>query len=323
MAAFRHVALIGFGEVGQTLGADLVAAGVAVAAYDVLFAKTDSAPSRALTKISLRAAKSAPDAVRDADLVISAVTAASDVDAARSVAPGLAKGAFYLDVNSVSPGVKQACAKIIEDAGGRYVEAAVMTPIAPKRIASSMLLGGPHAADFLERARPLGFTGVKVFSPIVGQASATKMCRSVIIKGMESLLAESMLTARHYGVEKTVLDSLSDLLPAGDWEKIATYFISRTLEHGTRRAEEMREAAETVHEAGLEPLMASATAAREDWAATFKLALSETNLGAMLDAIRKQLEQTNTAKAADPPPLKASAGEFSHNRSAVALAKAE
>jgi 3-hydroxyisobutyrate dehydrogenase-like beta-hydroxyacid dehydrogenase len=139
-----------------------------------------------------------------------------------------------------------------------------------------------------------------VFSPIVGQASATKMCRSVIIKGMESLLSESMLSARHYGVEKVVLDSLSDLLPAGDWEKIAAYFISRTLEHGTRRAEEMREAAETVHEAGLEPLMALATAQREDWAAGFKSALSEPTLTGMLDAIRKRIdEQAKTAKAAE------------------------
>ncbi len=299
MAAFSRVALIGFGEVGQTLGADLLAACASVAAYDVLFARADSAPSRALANIRLRAAKSAQEAVRSAELVISAVTAASDVDAAKSVVPELEKGAFYLDLNSVSPGVKQACAKIIEEAGGRYVEAAVMTPIAPKRIASSMLLGGPHGAEFQMRAAPTGFTGAKVFSPIIGQASATKMCRSVIIKGIESLLAESMLTARHYGVEKTVLDSLSDLLPAGDWEKIATYFISRTLEHGTRRAEEMREAAETVHEAGLEPLMANATAMREDWAAQFKSALTETNLGAMLDAIRNNIEKQAAQKAAE------------------------
>ena len=143
------------------------------------------------------------------------------------------------------------------------------------------MLGGPHA-PFIEGARPLGFTGAKAFSPIIGQASATKMCRSVIIKGMEALLFESMLTARHYGIEKTVLDSLSDLLPVGDWEKLARYFISRALEHGTRRAEEMRESAKTVAEAGLAPLMATATAEREDWAAAQRRALVMHDLGAML-----------------------------------------
>ncbi len=227
-----------------------------------------------------------PDlATRDAELVISAVTAASDLAAARSVAPHMSPGAFYLDVNSVSPGTKAACAEVIGSAGGRYVEAAVMTPIAPKRIASPMLLGGPHAEEFMLRAAPLGFAG-QPFAVEIGRASATKMCRSVMIKGIESLLCESLFAARYYGVEKTVLASLSDLLPVGDWERLASYMVSRALEHGARRAEEMREAAETVREAGIEPLMASATAEREQWAASFHAAHAFRNdLAAMLDAM--------------------------------------
>ena len=288
-AGFSRVALIGFGEVGQTLGEDLLAAGVSVTAYDPLFANPDSALARALAKIPVVAKKTAADSVKDAELVISAVTAAADIDAARSVSP-LPFGAFYLDVNSVSPGMKHACSEIIDRVGGRYVEAAVMTPNAPKRIASSMLLGGPHAEDFIARAEPLGFSGAKAFSRIIGQASATKMCRSVIIKGTEAVLLESMVAARHYGVEKTVLDSLSDLLPVGDWDRLARYMISRALEHGTRRAEEMRESAKTVAEAGLAPLMTTATAQREDWAAAQKEALAHaSDLGALLDAIRNTM----------------------------------
>ena len=299
MAAFSRVALIGFGEVGRTLGADLLVRGATVSAYDILFARAESAPSKALAEIPARKATNALDAVEDAELVISAVTAASDVEAARAAAPGLKPGTFYLDLNSVSPGMKRACAGVIESAGGRYVEAAVMTPIAPKRIASPMLLGGPHAAEFLKRATTLGFDA-KEFSDRIGQASAVKMCRSVIIKGTEALLTESMLAARRYGVEKPVLDSLSDLLPAGDWEKIARYFISRSLEHGSRRAEEMREAAETVAEAGVEPLMARATAEREDWAAPYRAALAEKDLAAMLDAILRAMDKREqTGKAAE------------------------
>jgi 3-hydroxyisobutyrate dehydrogenase-like beta-hydroxyacid dehydrogenase len=294
MTAFSRVALIGFGEVGQTLGADLLKAGAGVSAYDILFDTAESAPSRAVRTVSVRKGRTASDAIAGAELIVSAVTAASDVDAARSVVSGLPAGAFYVDLNSVSPATKTICARIVEEAGGRYVEAAVMTPINPRGIASPMLLGGPHAASFLERAAPLGFSA-KVFSTTLGQAAAVKMCRSVIIKGVEALLTESMLAARHYGVEKPVLDSLSDLLPAGDWEKIARYFISRSLEHGVRRAEEMREAAKTVAEAAIAPLMASATAEREDWAAAFKSALGEKELGAMLDAIRAQMETPRRA----------------------------
>jgi 3-hydroxyisobutyrate dehydrogenase-like beta-hydroxyacid dehydrogenase len=303
MSAFSKVALIGFGEVGQTMARDLKVAGAELWAYDILFPEENSAPRRALRKHPVKVAASAADAAQEAELIVSAVTAASDLDAARSVLPGLKPGTFFLDVNSVSPGTKQKAAALIDGAGGRYVEAAVMTPIDPKGVASAMLLGGPHAADFMMRGRPLGFAG-ELFSDRIGLASATKMCRSVIIKGVEALLSESMLTARHYGVEKAVLASLSDLLPAGDWEKLARYFIARALEHGVRRAEEMREAAKTVAAAGIDPLMSSATAERQDFAAAHKAALAVApDLGKMLDAILKDVDQERgRASAADLGP---------------------
>ena len=267
------IALIGFGEVGQTLAQDL-AGKAELAAWDVAFSIEVPA--------SVRAASSAPDAVRDAVLIISAVTADQDLVAALSVGP--LDGAFFLDLNSCSPGQKVASAQVIHAAGGRYVEAAVMSPIGPKRIASPMLLGGPHVRDFLTAADGLGFTGATAYSEIIGQAAATKLCRSVVIKGVEALLTESLLAARHYGVEQVVLDSLSDLLPLPDWNKTAQYMISRSLEHGSRRAEEMREAARTVEEAGVAGLMSRAIAERQDWAAGHKAALSP-DLAAMLDAI--------------------------------------
>jgi len=268
-----RVALIGFGEVGQTLAQDLVGK-AELAAWDIAFSV--EVPS------GVRAAVSAPDAVRGAELIVSAVTADQDLAAAQSVGP--LEGAFFLDLNSCSPGQKVASAQAIHAAGGRYVEAAVMSPIGPKRIASPMLLGGPHARDFLEAAAGLGFTGATAYSEIIGQAAATKLCRSVMIKGVEALLTESMLAARHYGVEQVVLNSLSDLLPLPDWNRTAQYMISRSLEHGTRRAEEMREAARTVEEAGVAGLMSRAIAERQDWAAGHKAALSP-DLAAMLDAI--------------------------------------
>ncbi|MES2341296.1 MAG: DUF1932 domain-containing protein [Pseudomonadota bacterium] len=281
-----RICLIGFGEVGQILAENLAAGGAAeLSAYDLLFADPDSLPSRALPRHAIRDCGTAAEAVAGAELVISAVTAAQDVEAARSVAGALAEGCFFLDLNSASPGMKQASAAIIDGAGGRYVEAAVMAPFPPKRLASPMLLGGPHATAFADIARPLGFSGLEVFSDQVGQASATKMCRSVMIKGIEALLTESLLAARHYGVEATVLASLSDLLPLPDWEATARYMISRSLEHGVRRAEEMREAARTVEEAHVQPLMSAAIAQRQNWAADYREALTETDLGAMLDHI--------------------------------------
>lgn len=300
MTAFSCICLIGLGEVGQILADDLKAAGVIhLSAYDILLDRADSIPWQAARARGLAITKNAAEAVRGAELVICAVTAANDFDAAHSVAHGDLNGAFYLDLNSASPGTKMRAAEIIGHANGRYVEAAVMTPFPPKRIASPMLLGGAHAQAFLERAAPLGFRA-KLASDEIGIASATKMCRSVMIKGIEALLMESMLTARHYGVESDVLNSLSDLLPVGDWEKLARYMISRSLEHGARRAEEMREVANTVAEAGVAPLMSRAAAERQDWAAAHRSALSAETLAALLDAVLSEIaaEETGTRKRA-------------------------
>jgi|HigsolmetaAR201D_1030396.scaffolds.fasta_scaffold00521_2 3-hydroxyisobutyrate dehydrogenase-like beta-hydroxyacid dehydrogenase len=280
------VCLLGFGEVGQTLAADLTRAGVErLVAWDILFPNPESIPSRGLQGTRVQAAADAPSAVREVQLVVSAVTAAQDVNAARSVAPGLTPGTFYLDLNSVSPGTKREVAAIVESTGARYVEGAVMSPIGPKRIASPILLGGPHAEDFLPLAQQLGFTGTSVFAAEVGRASAAKMCRSVMVKGIEALLTESMLAARKYGVEQTVLDSLHDLFPGPDWHKLAQYMISRSLIHGKRRAEEMREVARTVEQAGLTPHMSAACAERQDWASKFRSAADAATLEEMLDAI--------------------------------------
>jgi 3-hydroxyisobutyrate dehydrogenase-like beta-hydroxyacid dehydrogenase len=201
-----------------------------------------------------------------------------------SVAAHLKHDAYYFDLNSTSPAAKQAAAAWIDAAGGRFVEAAIMSPIAPARVASPMLLGGAHAADFLPLATQLGFTGARCFSVQLGAASAAKMCRSVVVKGLEALMLESLLTARKFGVEQAVLDSLQSTSPADTWRTQGRYMISRALVHGRRRAEEMREAARTVAEAGLAPHMSGACAEWQEWAADHSAAANE-GLEQMLDTL--------------------------------------
>jgi 3-hydroxyisobutyrate dehydrogenase-like beta-hydroxyacid dehydrogenase len=286
----QRLALIGLGEVGQVLAQDLHAAGCQrLVAWDRLFPERGSAPDRAAGSLPfLATAACMTGAVRDAALVICAVTAGECIAAAREAAGTLRAGSFYLDLNSVSPGTREQAARSIEAAGGRYVEAAVMSPIGPRRIASPIWLGGPHAHEFQPVAQSLGFLGTAVYSSELGAASAAKMCRSVIVKGMEALLAESLLTARRHGVEDAVLGSLNDLFPVGDWRKLARYMISRSLQHGQRRAEEMREAARTVAEAGLHPWMSAGCVERQEWAAARGEALREGGLTDMLDSILAQ-----------------------------------
>lgn len=287
MSELQTLCLLGIGEVGSRLADSLSRnPSLKLQAWDLLLDDPASKPSAALKRLpQLKRSNNAADAASDCELVISAVTAAQDLAAARSVLPGLAQGTWFLDLNSASPGTRQVVFEAVESAGGRYVEAAIMSPIDPLGICSPILLGGPHAQDFLPLAIGLGFSGAKYCSERIGQAAATKMCRSVVIKGMESLLTEALLTARHYGVEDEVIASLGNLVPRPDWRQHACYMISRSLLHGTRRAEEMQEAAQTVLEAGFEPSMSAASAGRQAWAAQFSPALEHQELAPMLDAI--------------------------------------
>ena len=261
-AAAQRVALIGFGEVGGIFGAALAQRGVAaLTAYDILLG--DSALGAAMQAKAGRArvtlAASPQQAVADADVVISAVTASATRAASESIAAAVKPGAVVLDINSASPGTKTGCAAVIAERGGCYVEAAVMTSVPPHGLRTPMLLGGPHARAATPVLAALGFAVTPV-SDEYGVASAIKMCRSVIVKGMEAIVIESFLTARRYGVEREVLASLAETFPGIDWEEQGSWFWKRVDQHGRRRAEEMREAAVTVREAGIDPKMATAIA---------------------------------------------------------------
>jgi 3-hydroxyisobutyrate dehydrogenase-like beta-hydroxyacid dehydrogenase len=265
----RQIALIGFGEVGGIFSHDFVAGGLAVSTFDILL-NSESSRTAMLEKtqiLNVRACEALEEAIREADLVISAVTASSAANAAQSAAPFLCSGQIYLDINSVSPDTKREIARTVGESPATFVEAAVMAPVAPQRLKVPMLLGGAHAAAVAQRLQAIGLNG-KPISERVGVASAIKMCRSVIIKGLEAITAESLFTARRYGAEKEVLESLAATYPTMGWTgALPDYLISRMAEHGKRRAAEMREAAQAVADAGLEPYTALATAERQDWLA--------------------------------------------------------
>jgi 3-hydroxyisobutyrate dehydrogenase-like beta-hydroxyacid dehydrogenase len=261
-----NIGLIGYGEVGRILAEDLRQRGVAVSAYDIKLGTEKQTPLIAhAQRYRVHLCASHADLARDADLLISAVTASQTLAAAKACTADLGE-ALFLDLNSVSPGVKHQAGECIEAAGGRYLEGAVMTSLPPYRIGVPLLLGGPHAEELAEPLSRLGFAPEAV-SGDLGVASATKMCRSVMIKGLEAMLIESLTTARRYGVEQAVLDSLYETFPGIDWERQATYMFGRVIAHGRRRAEEMEEAAGTVREAGLDPWSAAGTAKRQAWMA--------------------------------------------------------
>jgi 3-hydroxyisobutyrate dehydrogenase-like beta-hydroxyacid dehydrogenase len=262
-----NIGLVGYGEVGRILAEDLRKQDVKVTAYDLKLGSKLGGPLRdhaGSNGVGLAAGHA--DLAAQSDFIVSAVTASQAVPVAQACAPALKRGAWFLDFNSASPGAKQRAAALIDGDGGRYVEGAVMTSIPPYRIKVPLLLGGAGAEELAPLLVMLGFDA-KVASNELGTASAVKTCRSIMIKGLEAMVIEGFTTARAYGVEDAVLASLAETFPGINWEKQASYFFQRVIEHGRRRSEEVREVAETVREIGLTPWSAEATAERQAWVA--------------------------------------------------------
>jgi 3-hydroxyisobutyrate dehydrogenase-like beta-hydroxyacid dehydrogenase len=254
---------IGFGEAGQALASGLREAGIeTMSAWDILFPDPAGAPLReAADRIGVRAAGSSADAVAGADIIVAAVTAASSLDAARTAKPRLAPEQIWLDINSVSPNRKRETAEYL-DGAVRYVDVAVMAPVHPARHRTPMLLAGPNAAAVLALLADLDMR-VASAGEKVGAAAAIKMVRSVMVKGLEALTLECFLAAARAGVEEHVVASLSESFPGFDWRQTVAYNLERMVAHGTRRAHEMEEVAETLAELGVTPHMATATAAHQ------------------------------------------------------------
>jgi 3-hydroxyisobutyrate dehydrogenase-like beta-hydroxyacid dehydrogenase len=260
MSELTRIAFIGFGEAGGILGSALAAKGVQVSMFDL---RRDLLREKARAA-NVRVADSLKSALDGAQLVVSAVTADADLEVAQAAARCLRPHQVYLDINSVSPATKQHAQACIEAAGAQYVEAAVMAPVPPYGLAVPMLLGGASAARIAPQLNALGFRARAVAEQI-GVASAAKMCRSVMIKGIEALTVECLRAARHYDAESIVLESLAETFGKmrGD-AGVPGYLVSRVAEHGRRRAAEMREVAQTLREAGVTPFMSEASARLQD-----------------------------------------------------------
>lgn len=269
------IGFVGFGEAAYHISKSFRESGVApFVAYDI----HTHTPGRD-EKIRQRAAEtgtrlleSNAELARAAEWILSTVTSDQAATAAGQNAPHLTTRHLYADLNSVSPAVKQSIARTIGESGARFVEIAMMAPVPPYGHRVPILAGGPASAEFAGRMKPHGMR-IEVITQQVGTAAATKMFRSIMVKGMEALITECLLGAGRYGAEQAVFASLTESYPGIDWEAMADYMIGRVVEHGARRAREMEEVAETLESTGIEPIMAEATARRMDWSA--KIGLKE------------------------------------------------
>jgi len=256
------IGFAGFGEAAFHIAKGLRQPGISsVTAFDINV--TDKMRQRAREVDTLLVATNRELAERS-DVIMSAVTANQAKNAADQNAPYLTADHIYADLNSVSPGLKQSIAHVIEASGARFAEIAMMAPVPPYGHKVLMLAGGAGAPAFVEKLAPFGITA-EIVSREVGTAAATKMFRSIMVKGMEALITECVLGATRYNADERVFASLAESFPGIDWKQLADYMVGRVVVHGERRAREMEEVAATLREIDIEPIMAEAIVRRMDW----------------------------------------------------------
>lgn len=257
------IAFIGFGEAAKAFADSLTANDpvLVFACYDILF---DDEGMEGPTAERARASGVAPaesptETIADADWIVSAVTASSSLDAARSVAPHVNQGQVFFDINSVSPGRKRESAKLFAPKDVTYVDMAVMAPVHPNGHRTPVLVAGSIAGDIADRLTKLDFQ-FEVVDEAPGAATAIKMVRSLFVKGLEAITVEALLAAEASGCRERIMKSLSGSFAGLGWPEFADYEFERTLKHGRRRAAEMRECAVTLDELGLFGALAGAIA---------------------------------------------------------------
>lgn len=259
------LAFIGFGEVGRTFARGLLAAkSVEIAAYDLVF-DDPAVRGRRIAEareLGVRVAADAADAGRDAEIVFSAVTAGSTAAVAQAAGRCLRPGQMLFDLNSASPTTKKEAAQHASAGGADYVEGAVMAAVSGPGIKVPILAGGPAAQSVAGILNGLGMN-IRAAATEYGRVSATKLARSIVMKGIEAAVVESVAAARSWGVEPEVLASLQRTYPGIDWTRLAANCAERVATHGVRRAEEMREAGMMMRELGLDPGLCSAIAATQ------------------------------------------------------------
>ena len=288
-----QIAMIGFGEAATAFVSGWALDDPArITAFDVKSTMPTQMAAMAAKQAGL-GVTGAPDlaqALADADLVFCLITADRAAEAAEAAAASgaLKPGALWLDGNSCAPETKRQAAIAITGAGAHYIDMAIMAPVHPKKHLVPIKLAAAKANAAAVALASLGMQP-EVVGEQVGDASTIKMLRSVMIKGLEALVAECFLSARRAGVEQQVIASLEASDPDIAWRTRGAYNIERMVVHGARRAAEMREVAKTVAGLGLSPGLSQATAAWQDIVAATHADPGDDDLIGRLDRVLARL----------------------------------
>ncbi|WP_028695090.1 NAD(P)-dependent oxidoreductase [Pseudomonas cremoricolorata] len=269
-----ELVFIGFGEAAFHIASGLRAEhDIQLGAYDAF--KDDQKAGPLIVQRAAQAQvtlfQTLEQACATAQFIVCLTSASSALELARTILPLLKEGQHYLDMNSAAPTVKQAIEQLPRSAGVDYADIAVMGTVPGNDHRVPMLLAGSAARAFEKAFTPLGMR-LTVLDAEPGAASAIKMLKSVVMKGLAQLFLESFVAANRFGVLDTLVASLGDSLDGKSVEQLANTFSARTLIHAKRRGTEMDDVVATLEALGVDASMSLATCERlkklaeRDWA---------------------------------------------------------
>lgn len=241
------IAVLGLGEAGGAISADLVKAGITVRGYDPAVTPPDG----------VTGARNEADAASRADLVLSLNSSAACVDAMRSGLDELPSAGVWADLNTTSPGTKQQLAAIAHRHRTRFADIAIMAPVPGRGLGVPMLISGTGADSVARILCPLG-ASINTMDDEAGAAATRKLLRSVFFKGMAAAIVEALQAARAAGCEDWLHNNIVNELDNADSSTV-DQIVTGTHQHAARRTDEMAAATHMLTELGINPAIAAAS----------------------------------------------------------------
>jgi 3-hydroxyisobutyrate dehydrogenase-like beta-hydroxyacid dehydrogenase len=243
------IAILGLGEAGSTIAADLVKAGLTVNGWD-------PQPKRVPPGVNLTV--NDHEAITGAAIILSVNLAAVAAGVARSALPALTRGQVYADLNTAGPAAKQDIAEVVHPSGALFADVALLAPVVGRGLRTPALASGPGAKQFHDLLRPYGMP-VTVLNGPAGDAAARKLVRSIFMKGFAAVVIETLEAAIRLDCEAWAREQLLTVIPD---ELLIDRFVEGSHTHATRRVHEMEAAADLLAEIGVESFMTKATLER-------------------------------------------------------------
>lgn len=264
------IAFIGFGELGAALASRLGGTdGHEMRAWTRGWpdrADASALPTERMREAGVKRCATLEDALQGAEAVLSVVPGTSSLALAKRAAELLDEDALYVDLSAASVSDKEAGAEAVGEAGGRYVDGAVLGTVALPGAGLPIAASGPGAHEWRDLARCEGLS-VDVLEGPAGRATQLKLLRSVYMKGRDALVVETLLAARRCGLEKQVVASIEGPGERVPFAELADRVLRSLAIHAARRADELDGSGEVLRTARVDPLLASAAADVLRWVA--------------------------------------------------------